>query len=102
MRTRGSAERTFPILDVPYTLTGPSLRRQAIFVAQNDHHRIRVIDPVAGTIRTIAGTRGMAGDTGDHGPGTAALLDRPWYAASFGAGHVAFLQSSQRVVRAVW
>ncbi|GEM_PF-5569218 len=46
-----------------------------LFIADRDNHRIRKVTP-AGTISTVAGT-GVAGFSGDAGPATSAMLNRP-------------------------
>ena len=47
-----------------------------LFIAEEWNHRVRKVDFLTGLISTIAGT-GVAGNTGDGGPATSALLDRP-------------------------
>lgn len=47
-----------------------------IYVAERDNHVIRKIDMKTGIISTVAGT-GMAGFSGDGGPGTKAQLRQP-------------------------
>jgi DNA-binding beta-propeller fold protein YncE len=48
-----------------------------IFIADTDNDCIRVVTP-DGNIATFAGQCGHAGFSGDNGPATAALLDRPY------------------------
>jgi sugar lactone lactonase YvrE len=47
-----------------------------IYIADFNNHRIRRVDAATGLITTVAGT-GLAGDTGDGGPATAARLNQP-------------------------
>lgn len=47
-----------------------------IYVAERDNHVVRKIDMKSGVISTVAGT-GVAGFSGDGGPGTKALLRQP-------------------------
>jgi sugar lactone lactonase YvrE len=48
----------------------------AIFIADSDAHRVRRVDPLTGTIATVAGT-GVPGFSGDGGPATEAQLNGP-------------------------
>ena len=50
--------------------------RSALLVADRGNHRVRRIDLRTGRITTLAGS-GRAGDAGDGGPATAALLHDP-------------------------
>jgi sugar lactone lactonase YvrE len=47
-----------------------------VYLADTYNNRIRRLDLTAGTVATIAGI-GMAGFSGDGGPATAAMLNRP-------------------------
>jgi sugar lactone lactonase YvrE len=47
-----------------------------LYIADFGGHRIRRVDAATGLITTVAGT-GVAGDGGDGGPATAALLNQP-------------------------
>ena len=47
-----------------------------IYIAERDNHVIRKVDMKTGIISTVAGT-GVAGFSGDGGPGTKALLRQP-------------------------
>lgn len=57
-----------------------------IYVADADDNRVRKITP-DGIIHTVAGS-GMAGFSGDGGPGTAALLDHPYGLAVDASGNL--------------
>jgi sugar lactone lactonase YvrE len=48
----------------------------SLYIADNNNHRVRRVDPHSGIITTVAGT-GAAGFSGDGGPATAARLDEP-------------------------
>lgn len=62
------------------TLNGPKElavdRAGNVWIVDTENHAIRVFDPKTGLIRTAAGT-GRPGGSGDGGPATAAMLDRP-------------------------
>ena len=59
-----------------------------LFIADTDNNRIRKVD-AAGVISTVAGTGEFGGGfSGDGGPATAALLDRPYGVAVDGAGNL--------------
>ena len=47
-----------------------------LYIADTAHHRIRRVDATTGTITTIAGL-GEPGFSGDGGPATLALINRP-------------------------
>jgi sugar lactone lactonase YvrE len=51
-------------------------RRGDIYIAERDNHVIRKIDRATGIISTVAGT-GVAGFSGDGGPGSKAQLRQP-------------------------
>ena len=51
-------------------------RRGDIYIAERDNHVIRKIDRATGIISTVAGT-GIAGFSGDGGPGSKAQLRQP-------------------------
>ncbi len=50
--------------------------RRNVFIADRNNHRIRRVDAKTGIITTVAGT-GTAGFSGDDGPATSAMLNRP-------------------------
>jgi hypothetical protein len=56
--------------------TGLASEGDGVIVAEENGHRVRRLDLVTGTITTLAGT-GVAGASGDEGPGTAAELRNP-------------------------
>ena len=57
-----------------------------LYLADKNNHRIRKVD-ASGTITTVAGT-GDEGFSGDGGPATSALLNRPWAIALDRAGNL--------------
>jgi sugar lactone lactonase YvrE len=63
----------------------------SIYVADFGSHAVDKVDAATATIRSIAGTQGSAGFSGDGGPATVAKLDQPVAVAldSFGAVYVA-------------
>jgi serine/threonine-protein kinase len=76
-------------------------RRGRVFFTDQINERIRMID-LDGTITTVAGT-GDAGDDGDGGPATDAMLDEPYGLAIDPAGNLYVADSSgarvQRIAR---
>ena len=70
-----------------------------VYVADSDNHVIRRID-VHGIITTFAGT-GEAGNTGDGGPATEALINDPNGVALDAEGNVYFADDVAMVVRRV-
>jgi LPXTG-motif cell wall-anchored protein len=48
-----------------------------LLIADTNNYAIRRVDKDTGLITTVAGTLGVSGGTGDGGPATSALLDRP-------------------------
>jgi hypothetical protein len=74
-----------------------------IIVQENGNHRIRRIG-TDGLITTIAGTNTVAGDTGDDGLGTAALIRSPSWITPWRGSHVMFWQqsTSPRAIRGIW
>ena len=70
-----------------------------LYVADDNNHRIRRIDP-SGVVTTVAGT-GVAEATGDGGPATAAQLDHPRGVAVDGRGNLFIADSMSHRVRMV-
>ena len=70
-----------------------------IYVADADDNRVRKITP-DGLIHTVAGT-GMAGFSGDGGPGTAAQLDHPYGVAVDALGNLYIADLGNARVRKV-
>jgi hypothetical protein len=70
-----------------------------IYVADADDHRVRRIAP-DGNIQTIAGT-GIAGMSGDGGPGNAALLNHPYGVAVDSNGNLYIADLGNARVRKV-
>ncbi len=71
-----------------------------IVIADTYAHRIRRVDPVTGTISTIAGT-GTAGYAGDGGPATQAYLWAPYDVAVAPNGDVYVADGSNRRIRKI-
>jgi serine/threonine protein kinase/sugar lactone lactonase YvrE len=71
----------------------------ALYIADASNHRIRKVD-AAGVITTVAGT-GVAGDSGDGGPATAARIGEPIGATVDPAGNLYFTDMSNDRVRKV-
>ena len=71
-----------------------------VYIADTGTHRIRRVDAVTGQVTTIAGT-GEAGFTGDEGPATEAMLDRPQGVAVDQAGNVYIGDTGNRRIRRI-
>ena len=56
-----------------------------MFIADNENHRIRVVEATTGIIYTIAGN-GTEGYSGDGGAATSASLDNPFRVAVDSSG----------------
>lgn len=70
-----------------------------VYIADVGRHTIRKVNR-AGIISTIAGT-GVAGNSGDGGAATSALLDQPMGIAVNTAGDVFFADSNRHVIRKI-
>lgn len=70
-----------------------------VYIADTDNHRIRRID-ASGDITTIGGT-GVAGFSGDGGPGTDAQLSQPVSVAVDAAGFLYVADFSNRKIRRI-
>ncbi|HYR96664.1 MAG TPA: NHL repeat-containing protein, partial [Candidatus Binatus sp.] len=86
-------------LTTPAALRGPN---DTILIVDDDDHvnRIRLYDPVGGTIRAFAGT-GEGGFGGDLGPATRALLNRPTGLDVDGSGNVFVTEHNNFRIRRV-
>jgi sugar lactone lactonase YvrE len=71
-----------------------------LYIAEQDGHRIRKVDPISGALTTIAGT-GTAGFSGDGGPATAAQLDHPVHLAFDAGGNLYFADSANNRIRKI-
>jgi len=67
-----------PVLDVGlnFPIAAIAASDGTLYIADTANHRIRVVDPATGLIRTLAGT-GVSGDSGDGGPAAEADLRSP-------------------------
>lgn len=83
--------------DVAGVATDPS---GAIFIADGDSHRIRRVDPLTGTISTVAGT-GVPGFSGDGGPATEAQLSVPGALAIDGIGRLLVADTNNHRIRRI-
>lgn len=70
-----------------------------VYVADTGNHRIRKVTP-GGTIVTVAGA-GTAGSSGNGGPATSALLNRPSDVAVDAAGNLLIADTSNHQIRKV-
>jgi protein kinase-like protein/NHL repeat-containing protein len=82
--------------DPETTQTGPD---GSLYIADTSNHRIRRVD-ATGTITTVVGT-GVAGDSGDGGPATAASIDEPVSVTVDDSGAVYFADASVDRIRKV-
>ena len=71
-----------------------------VYVSDYGNHRVRKIDPIAGTITTVAGT-GSGASTGDGGPATSAGVNRPSGLAFDGQGSLYVSEHTGNRVRMV-
>lgn len=71
-----------------------------IFFSDAGSHVVRVID-TSGVIRTVAGTGGSAGFSGDGGPATSALLNEPRGIAVDGHGGIYIAENANHRIRYV-
>lgn len=69
-------------------------------IADTGNNVVRRVD-AAGVITTVAGTPMQAGDGGDGGPATSALLDQPMGVVDLGGGAFAIADTGNHVVRMV-
>jgi hypothetical protein len=74
-------------------------RHGNVFLSDNDHHRIRKVDP-SGTVTTVVGN-GVAGYSGDGGPATEASISDPRSMVIDEAGNLVFVDRDEGVVRKV-
>jgi DNA-binding beta-propeller fold protein YncE len=72
-----------------------------LFIADTDNDCVRVIG-TDGVISTFAGQCGLAGYGGDHGPATAALLNRPFGVEVGPAGEVYIADTHNHRIRVVY
>jgi sugar lactone lactonase YvrE len=72
----------------------------ALYVADAFNNRVRRIDPVTGTITTVAGN-GLGAFAGDGGPATAASLNQPYGIAFAPDGRLAIADNLNNVIREV-
>ena len=82
----------------PYGLTrGPD---GALYICEEDGHRIRRLDLRTGVISTVAGT-GEQGYSGDGGPALQAKLNEPYEIRFDSAGNMYFAEMRNHLVRRV-
>jgi len=89
---------TSAILSGPFGLAIDAAGR--LYIADQSHHRVRMVDPASGRISTVAGS-GVAGYTGDGGSATAARLNYPTGLAVTAAGDLYIADKNNHVVRRV-
>jgi len=71
-----------------------------LYVADTDNNRIRKIDATTGIVTTIAGT-GVKGYSGDGGPATAAMLNKPEGLAVSNGGIIYIADTGNNRVRKI-
>ncbi len=82
----------------PYGLSlGPD---GALYICEEDNHRIRRLDMKTGIISTVAGT-GEAGYSGDGGPALEAKLNEPYEVRFDSDGNMFFVEMRNNLVRRV-
>jgi streptogramin lyase len=82
----------------PYGLTlGPD---GALYICEEDNHRIRRLDIKTGIISTVAGT-GEQGYSGDGGPALEAKLNEPYEIRFDSGGNMFFVEMRNHLVRRV-
>lgn len=74
--------------------------RGNLYISEAQAHRVRRIDGASGLITTVAGN-GIAGYSGDGGPGTKASLNQPLGLAFDGAGNLLIADMGNNRVRKV-
>ncbi len=72
-----------------------------LYIADSANSVIRMIDPVTGLLRSVAGVNGTAGFRGDVGPATSALLADPMGVAVDAAGDLYIADAGNARVRRV-
>jgi DNA-binding beta-propeller fold protein YncE len=73
-----------------------------LFIADTDHHAVRVVQCSSGLITTFAGTLGVPGASGDGGLAREATLNHPWgVAVDLNTGDVFIADTDSRVIRSV-
>ena len=73
----------------------------SVYIADTDNSCVRVVSP-AGIITTFAGKCGTGGFSGDGGPATAALLDRPYGVEVTSAGDVYVADTHNQRIRIIY
>lgn len=71
-----------------------------IVIGDTYNSAIRVVNP-AGIIRTLAGTGGKPGYSGDNGPAVSALIDKPWTVSADIHGNILFTDYDNDVIRQI-
>jgi uncharacterized protein (TIGR03437 family) len=92
------AAATSAELDFPSSVAVDSAGN--LYIADTGNHVIRKVD-TKGNISTIAGSSGQIGSTGDNGPATSALLNRPGGVAVDSAGNIYIADTGNSEVRKV-
>jgi len=70
-----------------------------VYIADQSNHRIRKVD-TSGIVTTVAGT-GTAGSSGDGGPATAAMLNRPISVCTDIQGNILITSNYEHCIRKV-
>ncbi|MES2701670.1 MAG: T9SS type A sorting domain-containing protein [Bacteroidota bacterium] len=72
-----------------------------LYIADGGNHCVRKVDALTGNVRTIAGTPGVAGNTGDGGSATVARLNMPKALFVNNDGYLFICDPNSNVVRVV-
>ena len=76
-------------------------RQENVYIADTGHHRIRRIDHMTGTIRSVAGSYRYGDDAGDGGPAVHARLNFPFGVVVAPDGSVVLSDTANQQLRVI-